>query len=289
MAAAPVRYARMNGIGNEILVLDLRDGSAAVRPEVARLLAARPETACDQIMALLPAAKPGTAARVDIFNNDGSTAAACGNGTRCIAFLAMRESGADRVVFETAAGVLEAWDAGDGMISVDMGRPRFALHEIPVAPAYADPSSIRLAGEGGRPELAAPELVSLGNPHAVFFVEDPGLYDLAVIGPPLEQHPAFPERANISIAKVAGRDWIVLKVWERGAGATRACGSAACATAVAAARTQRTGRQVRISLPGGDLTIDWRADDHVVMTGPVELEREGMLAAELFAAAADTA
>jgi diaminopimelate epimerase len=166
-----------------------------------------------------------------------------------------------------------------------MGTPRFAWHQIPLAEATEDTRTLDLQiGPADRPTLRAPSAVSMGNPHAIFWVDDVNSYDLAKLGPLLEHHPMFPERANISLAQVVSRDRIVLRTWERGAGLTRACGSAACAAAVAAARLGRTGRTVTVTLPGGDLRIAWReSDDHVLMTGPVAYEYEGKFAPALFA------
>jgi diaminopimelate epimerase len=237
-------------------------------------------------MALHTARTPGTDAYVRIYNNDGSEAGACGNGMRCVAELLFEETGKPTLTFETKAGLLHCWKDNTPLIStVDMGPPRFAWHEIPLAEATEDTRTLDLQiGPADQPILRAPSAVSMGNPHAIFWVDDVHRYDLAKLGPLLEHHPMFPERANISLAQVVSRDRIVLRTWERGAGLTRACGSAACAAAVAAARLGRTGRTVTVTLPGGDLRIAWReGDDHVLMTGPVEFEYEGKFAPALFA------
>jgi diaminopimelate epimerase len=168
-----------------------------------------------------------------------------------------------------------------------MGKPRFAWNEIPLAEEFADTRCIELQiGPIDKPILHSPSVVSMGNPHAIFWVDDVMAYDLAKIGPLLENHPIFPERANISLCAVQSKERIVVRTWERGAGLTQACGSAACAAAVAAARLRKTGRNVRVTLPGGDLQIEWRADDHVLMTGPVAFEFEGRFDPSLFAAVA---
>jgi diaminopimelate epimerase len=165
-----------------------------------------------------------------------------------------------------------------------MGKPRFAWNEIPLAEEFADTRAIELQiGPIDNPILHSPSVVNMGNPHAIFWVEDVAAYDLARIGPMLENHPVFPERANITLASIKSREHIAMRTWERGAGLTKACGSAACATAVAAARLRRTGRIVRMTLPGGDLQIEWRqTDDHVLMTGPVAYEFEGRFDPALF-------
>jgi diaminopimelate epimerase len=276
MAALDGRpYLKMNGIGNEIVVLDLRDGKHAVTPAEARAVAAREPF--DQLMVVHAPRTPGTDAFLRIYNADGSQSGACGNGTRCVAWHLMRSAGGDALTLETSTSLLVATRRGDE-ITVDMGPPRFAWQDIPLAEEFRDTRYIELQiGPIDAPILHSPSAVNMGNPHAVFFVDDdPSVYDLARIGPMLENHPVFPERANISIARILDPSRIVLRVWERGVGLTRACGSAACAAAVAAARLKRTGRSVRVTLPGGDLLIDWRErDDHVLMTGPVEVEHEG--------------
>ncbi len=276
LAGRPV--ARMNGVGNRITVLDLRGSAFVPTAEEARTLAADPHLAFDQLMVLHEPREPGTDAFVSIFNTDGSLAGACGNGARCVAWYLAREGG-DVFTLATFAGRVACRMAGPQRIAVDMGRPRFTAAEIPTT--AADPRAVRLGLDADMrfgPALA----LSMGNPHAVFFVtEDVAGLDLAALGAPVEHAPAFPERVNVSFAQVLGGDTIKLRVWERGAGATLACGTGACATLVAAAVTERTGRGAVVSLPGGALEIAWDADDRVIMTGDVELEREGVLGAHL--------
>ena len=188
----------------------------------------------------------------------------------------------------TAAGLLSCWKGDRPLVStVDMGKPRFAWNEIPLAEEFRDTRAIELQiGPIDQPILHSPSAVSMGNPHAIFWVDDVNAYDLARCGPLLENHPIFPERANITLAAIKSREYIVIRTWERGAGLTKACGTAACAAAVAAARLRRTGRKVTVATPGGDLQIEWReSDDHVRMTGPVEYEFEGRFDPALFAAA----
>jgi diaminopimelate epimerase len=279
-------FVRMNGLGNEIVVVDLRRSRATVTAEDARAAAQPPAAAYDQLMTLHAPRTPGTDAFVRIYNNDGSEVGACGNGTRCIASLLFEETGKNALTFETKSGLLNCWKAeSPGLVTVDMGKPRFAWNEIPLAEEFRDTRGIELQiGPIDKPILHTPSVVNMGNPHAIFWVDDVNAYDLAQIGPLLENHPIFPERANITLANIKSRDHIVIRTWERGAGLTQACGSAACAAAVAAARLKRTDRKVRITLPGGDLDVDWRAsDDHVLMTGPVELEGKGTFDPALFA------
>jgi len=274
-------FVKMNGLGNEIVVVDLRHAPKRIEPAEARA-AARQEP-YDQLMALYPPRGDADAA-VRIYNNDGSEAGACGNGMRCVAALIAAETGRAAVNFETAAGVVSCRRAGE-FFTVDMGRPRWRWDQIPLAREFADTRAIELHyGPACAPILQSPSVVSMGNPHAIFWVDDPQAYDLATIGPVLEHDPLFPERANITLAAIPSPGRLVIRTWERGAGLTQACGSAACAAAVAAARLGRAERRVTVSLPGGELVVEWRAsDDHVLMTGPVTYEHNGRFDAALFA------
>ena len=286
-ALANHAFLKMNGLGNEIVVVDMRRETGAVTPAEARAAAQPNGAPYDQLMTLHAPRTPGTDAYVRIYNNDGSEAGACGNGMRCIADVLFKETGKGALTFETQAGLLNCWKGETPLVStVDMGKPRFAWNEIPLAEEFRDTRAIELQiGPIDKPILHSPSALSMGNPHAIFWVDDVDAYDLGKIGPLLENHPLFPERANISLAQVKSREHIVIRTWERGAGLTKACGSAACAAAVAAARLRRTGRQVKVTLPGGDLAIEWRdRDDHVLMTGPVAYEYEGKFDPALFAA-----
>jgi diaminopimelate epimerase len=286
-ALANLHYVKMNGLGNEIVIVDLR---AAARPiEAAEARAAARREPYDQLMALYPA-KGSADAAVRIYNNDGSEAGACGNGMRCVASLVSAETGKREMRFETAAGLVSCWHNSSGTFTVDMGVPHWRWDEIPLAREFADTRAIDLRyGPPDAPILKSPAVVSMGNPHAIFWVDDPYAYDLAAIGPQLENHAMFPERANITLAATVSRDRIVIRTWERGAGLTRACGSAACATAVAAARLNRTGRKVTVQVPGGYLGVEWREnDDRVLMTGPAEYEHDGSFP-ETLSAEAETA
>lgn len=280
-------FVKMNGIGNEIVVVDLRADTPRAAPiaaDEARAAASPAGAPYDQLMALYPPRTPGTDAFIRIYNNDGSEAGACGNGMRCVATLVSDANGKSKLVFETGAGILNAWKNDNGQFTIDMGKPRFAWNEIPLAEEFRDTRTIELqAGPIDAPILHSPSVVNMGNPHAIFWVEDPYAYDLEKFGPLLENHPIFPDRANITLAHIVDREHIVMRTWERGAGLTRACGSAACATAVAAARLKRTERKVHMTLPGGELVIEWRAsDDHVLMTGPVAFEFNGTFDPKLF-------
>jgi len=273
----PAQFAKMNGLGNEIIVADMRGRTDSVTPAAAIALNADPATKFDQIMAIHDPRTPGTENYVAIVNSDGSQAQACGNGMRCVTQALAAETGRKSFVFETMAGILTAEEKPDGTLAVDMGKPRFGWRDIPLAEEFRDTRMIELQiGPIDRPVLHSPSVVSMGNPHAIFWVDqDVWSYELEKFGPLLENHPIFPERANISIASVTASDAITLRTWERGAGLTRACGSAACAAAVCGARTRRTGRKATVTVPGGPLLIEWRDDDHVVMTGPAEWEFSG--------------
>lgn len=277
--AGSVPFAKMNGLGNRILVADMRGRADVVTADAAVALATDPVTRFDQIMAIHDPRTPGTASFVRILNADGSQAGACGNGMRCVVQALAAETGQQAFTFETIAGILNAEEHADGTVSVDMGQPRFGWQEIPLAEEFRDTRMIELQiGPIDAPVLHSPSVVSMGNPHAIFWVDDDvWSYDLERFGPMLEHHPIFPERANITIAKVTGPTAVTIRTWERGAGLTLACGTAACAAAVSAARTGRTGREVTVTVPGGDLHIDWRDDNHVIMTGPAEWEFSGTL------------
>src|SRR6516162_10306141 len=278
-------FVKMNGLGNEIVIVDMRAEKGAVTGTEARAVAGPKGVPFDQLMVLCRPRASGTDAYVRIYNNDGSEAGACGNGMRCVADLLFKEIGKRELTFETNAGLINCWKGDTPLVStVDMGKPRFAWNEIPLAQKFEDTRAIELQiGSIDRPMLHSPSVVSMGNPHAIFWVDDVGAYDLGKIGPRLENHPIFPERANISLAQVVSREHLVLRTWERGAGLTKACGSAACAAAAAAVRLGLTGRTVTVTLPGGELRIEWRArDDHVLMTGPVAYEYEGKFDPALF-------
>jgi diaminopimelate epimerase len=199
----------------------------------------------------------------------------------------LEKTGASAVTFETAAGLLNGWQGpSPNLYTVDMGAPKFGWQDIPLAEQFGDTRYIELQiGPIDAPILHSPSALSMGNPHAIFWVDDVDGYDLARFGPLLENHPIFPERANITLAHIVGRDAITIRTWERGAGLTKACGSAACASAVAAARLKRANRVVEVTLPGGKLGIEWRErDDHVLMTGTAEFEYEAEFDPALFAA-----
>ncbi|MCB1384306.1 MAG: diaminopimelate epimerase [Nitratireductor sp.] len=278
--AVDVPFYKMNGAGNEILVADMRGRDAHIEPRAAVALAAPDAVPFDQLMEIRTPVASGFDAGILIHNSDGSEAGACGNGMRCVtAYLNRGDTKADWL-FRTRAGLLSATLGEDGLITVDMGMPRFGWQDIPLAEEFADTTRIELQiGPIDAPLLHSPSVASMGNPHAIFWVDrDVKDYDLERFGPLLENHPIFPDRANITLARVMTPEHIVIRTWERGAGLTLACGSAACATLAAAARKGLTHRTARITPPSGkDLTIEWNGDNHILMTGPVEFEYSGRL------------
>jgi diaminopimelate epimerase len=275
-----INFRKMNGLGNDFVMLDARAHPLALKAaQIAAIADRNRGIGCDQVIALEPSDFADVFMR--IWNADGGEVGACGNAARCVAALLVAERGSPHVSIETESGMLAATVAKDGSVTIDMGTPRLAWNEIPLSQPFADMRAVELpqfAGLG----LGAASMVNVGNPHCIFFVQNIDAHDLARFGPKLEHDPLFPERANISVAQVTGPSSLRLRTWERGAGLTRACGTAACAAAVAAARSGLTGRHVIVTLPGGDLVIDWRdADDHILMTGPFALDYQGTIPPEL--------
>ena len=278
-APATIPYVKMNGLGNEIVVVDLRHSSKVFSAAEVAAVAANRQSRFDQMMVLHARKTKNTDAYVRIYNADGSEVGACGNGTRCVGWILGQASGGrSEFKVETMAGILDVEVKDASSITVDMGEPRFNWQDIPTAEEFRDTRAIELQiGPIDAPVLHSPSVVNVGNPHAVFWVDDVNAHDLGRFGPLLENHPIFPERANISLAQVTARDAITLRTWERGAGLTKACGSAACAAVVCAARKKLTGRRVTVTLPGGPLLIEWTEANHILMTGPAEFEYEGQL------------
>jgi diaminopimelate epimerase len=266
-------FRKMHGLGNDFVVLDARARAVPVTPSFVRAIGDRHTgIGFDQLIILEPARDPAAALFLRFFNADGGEAGACGNGTRCAAALVLDEAGADRLGIETVSGRLSASRAAGGLVTIDMGPARLGWDEIPLA-APADTLAVPIGIDG----LGAAVCTNIGNPHATFFVADADAVDLTRLGPVLEHHPIFPERANIGIASLLGPDRLRLRVWERGAGFTLACGSGACAALVAAARRGLTGRSAEIVMERGALAIAWTPDGHVAMTGPVATSFTGTL------------
>ena len=276
-----IAFRKMQGLGNDFVVIDSRTKPVTLTARTAARIADRRwGVGADQVILIERASDAD--AHIRFWNPDGSEADACGNGSRCIAALLMQEARAGTTNIATKAGTLRGWDAGQGLVGIDMGPPRLEWQDIPLD-GPQDTLAVNLKGlDGISPALPAPVAVSMGNPHAVFFVPSAKAWDLPTIGPLLEHDAAFPERANITLAEVVTPGHLQLHVWERSAGETLACGTAACADLVAAVRRGLTGRSARVSLPGGDLQIAWNeGDGHVHMIGPWAQTFEGVLSATL--------
>ncbi|NBC31872.1 MAG: diaminopimelate epimerase [Alphaproteobacteria bacterium] len=266
-------FVKGHGLGNDFVIIDGRRSGFVPDPALVRAIADRRQgVGCDQLIVVSTAADLAAAARMRIWNGDGGEVSACGNASRCVAALMMDEAGSDAVRLETAAGPLLCTRAGAGGVTVDMGPARKGWAEIPLAePADTDFLPI-VAGPVGEPVA-----VNIGNPHCVFFVADAEAVDVAGLGPALEHHPLFPERTNVEFVSLPGPDRLRMRVWERGAGITRACGTGACAAAVAAHRRGLAGRRVDVVLDGGTLGIEWAANGHVLMTGGYAFPFRGTL------------
>lgn len=265
-----MRVWKMNGCGNAFAIIDGRD--TALHPTADKIRQVAGVFGADQVIAI-ERALPPKHAFMRIWNADGGEVSACGNATRCVGQLILDEENTEKAIIQTKADVLKAYRADNGLVTVDMGSPLQQWTDIPLAEDM-DVNGVDLKiGPIDNPILSRPAVVSMGNPHAVFFVDSVDDYDIEAIGPLVEGHPLFPEGVNAGFAEIRGIGTIRLRVWERGAGLTLACGTGACAAAVCAARKGLTGRRVKVILDGGELDIHWdEATDHVMMTGPVELE-----------------
>ncbi|EJF97191.1 diaminopimelate epimerase [Bartonella taylorii] len=265
-------FSKMNGLGNQIIVADMRESTHALTQQAILTLSADPQTHFDQIMAIHKTTKNEADFRIEIWNADGSIAKACGNGTRCVIAWLTDHNFGENFRLETPAGIIEGKRQTNNLISVDMGCPNFNAKEMPVSREIIDTNHVEITAG----PLKDACLVSVGNLHAIFFVEnDIQHIPLEKYGPKLEHDPLFPERCNISIAYVMSQKSLNLRTWERGAGLTQACGSAACASAVAAYRRGLTKRHIDVNLLGGTLNIFYREDNHIIMTGPTNYEFSG--------------
>lgn len=266
-------FVKMHGAGNDFVIVDGRSLPwPADREKARRITDRRTGVGGDELIIIEKPRDPAAAAFMTIINPDGEEVGACGNATRCVAWLLMEESGDSELTIETRAGLLATRRAGPDLISVDMGPARLDWREIPLARPM-DTLHLDLACG----PLADPVAVGMGNPHAVFFVADVAEIDLATVGKALEHDPLFPERCNIEIVQILAPDRLRMRVWERGVGITLACGSGACASLVAAHRRGLAARRAALVLDGGVLIIEWRDDNHVMMTGPVALTFAGNL------------
>ncbi len=269
-----LRFRKMHGLGNDFVIIDARGADDPMSPALARAIGDRRRgVGFDQLAIMLDDDEAD--AGIVFWNADGSTAGACGNASRCLGWILMEETGRDNAVIRTERGMLGCRRIGD-LVEVNMGEPQLRWLDIPLAEKMETKT---LALPDG------PAAVGMGNPHCVFFVADAEATKVEKQGPLFEVHPLFPERTNVEFAQVIDRQTIRLRVWERGAGETLACGSGACATAVAAHRRGLTDAKVMIRLNGGDLTVDWR-EDGVYMTGPTTLVHEGIFSADFLTTAA---
>jgi len=279
-------FKKMNGLGNDFVVIDGRNQKVSMTPDIAARIADRTTgIGCDQLIVVEKGEAPAHAF-MRIFNRDGGEVDACGNASRCVGQLLMDEKGTDKVTLETNAGLLRVFPANSG-VTVDMGAPKFDWEDIPLSERMDTRNVDVKLGPIEAPVLMGPAAVNVGNPHAVFFVDDVNAYDLEKFGPLVEFHPLFPEQTNVELAQIIDKSHIRLRVWERGVGITQACGTGACATAVAAARKNLTGRNVTVTLDGGDLEIEWReSNNRIYMTGPTTLDYDGEIAESLIGGAA---
>ena len=281
-------FTKMHGLGNDFVVIDTRAGKPAAGVAVSAAQAAaiadrRTGVGCDQFILIEDAPDADVDAFMRIRNADGGEVDACGNATRCIGAVLLAESGKETVLIRTAADLLTVTGAGYGLVTVDMGEPRFGWQDIPLI-AEADTLHLDLM----RGPLSDPAAASMGNPHATFFVDDAEAVPISVLGPELEHDPVFPERANIGVAQIVAPDRMRLRVWERGAGLTSACGTGACAAVANAHRRGLSGRRMVVEVDGGELLIDWREDrpagpGRIFMTGPAETSFSGFLSPGLLA------
>lgn len=271
----PTSFIKMHGLGNDFVVIDVT-GGGSVTPEHARKIADRRRgVGCDQVLVMEKPQNPKADVFMRIYNADGSEAQACGNGSRCVASLYMAQNNLKECVLETVVGLLPSRIVEGGLIQVDMGVPRTKWDEIPLSQAC---DTLNLGIIHSRETMTDPVAVNVGNPHAIFFVDDVMKVELEKLGPEVENHVLFPERTNVEFAQVLSPEKVRVRVWERGTGVTQACGSGACATIVAAARRGLTGRKAEIILDGGSLFMEWRAEDsHILMTGPASFVFKGEL------------
>ncbi|MBA5723948.1 diaminopimelate epimerase [Liberibacter sp. Z1] len=273
-------FAKMEGVGNQILVVDMRDRSDSMTLRAIDVLSSCEDTYFDQVMSIHDSSNRSADAVIRIINRDGSEAQACGNGMRCVVHFLAKKTGKKSFVFETLRGFLEAWENEDKSISVDMEEPLLDWKVIPLKKPFDDTNCMELqVGPIEGCFLRTPSVVSMGNPHAIFFVDDdPYCYNLDLFSKSIEDCALFPEGVNLSVAKVVSRSSLDLRTWERGVGITAACGSAACAAVVSSVRSDRTDRAVSVAMSGGNLSIEWRElDNHVIMTGEAERKWIGKL------------
>lgn len=267
-----IPFLKMHGAGNDFVIVDARTSGAIDAKCAVALADRRFGVGCDQVVVLETSQKADVFMR--LFNHDGGEIGACGNASRCVGQLLIEETGKQAITIETLAGVLQASRADAG-ITVDMGEPKWEWQDIPLAESR---NTLHLGLQEGM--LMDPVTINIGNPHMIFFVRDIDMVDLGKVGPKLEHNPLFPQRVNVSVVRVLAEDHLVMKTWERGAGLTLACGSAACASVVAAVRRELGARKATVDVPGGTLHIEWKqgaGNGSVLMTGPAARVFEGTI------------
>jgi diaminopimelate epimerase len=283
-ASTPIAFRKMNGLGNDFVVIDARARSVSITDAQAKAIADRKTgVGCDQLIVMENSSLADVKMR--IWNAEGGEVESCGNASRCIADIVMNEKNADSATIDTKGGFLVGKRAGKLQVTIDMGKPKFDWDQIPLSEKFEDTRHIELqVGPIDAPLMHSPSVVNVGNPHCIFWVKDLNVVNLGRVGPMLENHPMFPERANIEMAKVVSRDHVIVNVWERGAGLTSACGTAACAVMAAGFRIKIIDAKARITLPGGDLLMSINEDTgHVIMTGPLQYDFEGIIPEGLLA------
>jgi diaminopimelate epimerase len=280
----PIAFRKMNGLGNDFVVIDARERPISISDAQAKAIADRKTgIGCDQVIVMENSSLADVKMR--IWNAEGGEVESCGNASRCIADIVMNEKGEDSATIYTKGGFLVGRRTGTLQVSIDMGKPKFNWDQIPLSEKFADTRHIELqVGPIDAPLMHSPSVVNVGNPHCIFWVKDLDVVNLGRVGPMLENHPLFPERANVEMAKVVARDHVVVNVWERGAGLTKACGTAACAVMAAGFRIKIIDRAARVTLPGGDLMMSINDEtEHVIMTGPLQYDYEGVIPEGLLA------
>ncbi len=277
-STSPIAFRKMNGLGNDFVVIDARTRPISISDDQARAIANRTTgIGCDQLIVMENSSLADVKMR--IWNAEGGEVESCGNASRCIADIVMDEKGEDSATIYTKGGFLVGTRAGKLQVTMDMGKPKFNWDKIPLSEKFADTRHIELqVGPIDAPLMHSPSVVNVGNPHCIFWVKDLDVVNLGRVGPMLEHHPLFPERANIEMAKVVARNHVIVNVWERGAGLTKACGTAACAVMAAGFRIKMIDRAARVTLPGGDLMMSINEEtEHVIMTGPLAYDYEGVI------------
>ena len=274
----PIRFHKMNGLGNDFVVLDGRARKLTVTEDKARAIADRKSgIGADQIIMMENSDVADV--RMRIWNAEGGEVQSCGNASRCIADIVMTERKSAATTIDTTGGFLVGQRAGHLSVRIDQGKPRFDWDKIPLSEKFHDTRHIELqVGPIDAPLIHSPSVVNVGNPHCIFWVKDLDVVNLGKVGPMIENHMLFPERTNVELAKVVSRDHVIISVWERGAGLTKACGTAACAVMAAGFRLKLINAECRITLPGGDLQMAVIPENgHVIMTGPLEYEYDADL------------